>query len=65
MLSPQGQKMIMEKNYMLPVMKGVAENTPFAPLMNVKTQDYFEILPTVEVDRLLKRWTDVRRGEFN
>lgn len=65
MLSPQGQKLIMEKNYMLPVMKGVAENTPFAPLLNVKTQDHFEILSAAEVDRLLKRWTDVRRGEFN
>lgn len=65
MLSPQGQKIIMEKNYMFPVMKGVAENTAFAPLMNVKTQNEFEMLSSGEVDRLLKRWTDIRRGEFN
>lgn len=65
MLSPQGQKIIMDKNYMFPVMKGVAENTPFAPLMKIKTQDHFEILSSTEVDRLLRRWTDVRRGEFN
>lgn len=65
MLSPQGQKIIMEKNYMFPVMKGVAENTPFAPLINVKTQDYFEVLPSTEVDRLLQRWTEIRRGELN
>lgn len=65
MLSPQGQKIIMEKNYMLPVMKGVKENTPFANLPSVKTMERFEVLSTTEVDRLLKRWTDIRRGEIN
>lgn len=65
MLSNEGQKIIMEKNYMLPVMKGVRDNTPFATIPVVKTMDKFEILPTSEVDRLLKRWTDIRRGELN
>ncbi|WP_295900400.1 thiamine ABC transporter substrate-binding protein [uncultured Bdellovibrio sp.] len=65
MLSPEGQKIIMEKNYMFPVMKGVMENTPFAPLMNVKTMGQVEILSAAEVDRLLRRWTEVRRGELN
>ena len=65
MLSPEGQKIIMEKNYMFPVMKGVIENTPFAPLMNVKTLEKVEIPPAAEVDRLLKKWTEVRRGELN
>lgn len=65
MLSQEGQKLIMEKNYMFPVMKGVMENTPFAPLMNVKTMGSIEILSTAEVERLLKRWTEIRRGELN
>ncbi|WII70722.1 thiamine ABC transporter substrate-binding protein [Bdellovibrio sp. 22V] len=65
MLSPQGQKIIMEKNYMFPVMKGVIENTPFADLMNVKTMSQMEILSATEVDRLLKRWTEIRRSELN
>ena len=65
MLSNEGQKIIMEKNYMHPVMEGVRDNTPFATIPVVKTMDKFEILPTAEVDRLLKRWTDIRRGELN
>ncbi|MFS4458414.1 thiamine ABC transporter substrate-binding protein [Bdellovibrio sp. HCB2-146] len=65
MLSPEGQKIIMEKNYMFPVMKGVMENTPFAPLLNIKTLEKVEIPPAAEVDRLLKKWTEVRRGELN
>lgn len=65
MLSPEGQKLIMEKNYMFPVMKGVADNTPFAAAMDVKTDHQFEMIPSEEVDRLLKKWTEIRRGEFN
>lgn len=65
MLSPAGQKIIMEKNYMFPVMKGVMENTPFVSLINVKTMEQMEILSQTEVDRLLKRWTEIRRSELN
>lgn len=65
MLSTDGQKIIMEKNYMLPVMKGVMESTPFEALKDVPTMTKLEILPAAEVDRLLKRWTEVRRGELN
>lgn len=65
MLSPEGQKIIMEKNYMLPVMRGVMEGSAFAPLMNVRTIQEVEVLPTAEVDRLLKRWTEIRRSELN
>jgi len=65
MLSAEGQKIIMEKNYMFPVMKGVRENTPFANLPIFKMIDKYEIPSTSEVDRLLKRWTEIRRGEFN
>lgn len=65
MLSKEGQKIIMEKNYMLPVMKGVAENTMFESLLNVKVMPELEILSASEVDRILKRWTEVRRGDLN
>jgi thiamine transport system substrate-binding protein len=65
MLSKEGQKAIMEKNYMFPVMKGVSDGTPFADVPEYKTIQKFEILSTSEVDRLLKRWTEVRRGELN
>lgn len=65
MLSPTGQKIIMEKNYMFPVMKGVMDNTPFMALKNVKTMEQLEILPQAEVERLLKRWSEIRRGELN
>ncbi|WP_413295303.1 thiamine ABC transporter substrate-binding protein [Bdellovibrio sp. HCB185ZH] len=65
MLSPAGQKIIMEKNYMMPVMKGVRDGTPFATIPEYKSVPGFEIMPTAEVDRLLKRWTEVRRGNLN
>lgn len=63
MLSPEGQKIIMEKNYMLPVMKGVREGTSFAGLAEMKTLDKLEIPSSSEVDRLLKTWSEIRRGE--
>lgn len=65
MLSPEGQKIIMEKNYMFPVMKGVMEGTPFESALNVRTMDNIEMLSISEVDRLLKKWTEIRRGEVN
>lgn len=65
MLSQEGQKSIMEKNYMFPAMKGVRENTPFAAVPEFKAMQNFEIPSTTDVDRLLKRWTEIRRGELN
>ncbi|MNJ92697.1 Thiamine-binding periplasmic protein precursor [compost metagenome] len=65
MLSPDGQKIIMEKNYMFPVMKGVREGTRFGSLPDYRTIEKFEIPLSSEVDRLLKRWSEVRRGETN
>lgn len=65
MLSPTGQKIIMQKNYMFPVMKGIMENTPFESLRDFKTMEQMEILSQSEVDRLLKRWAEIRRGAYN
>lgn len=63
MLSDEGQKIIMTKNYMFPVKEGVAANTDYAPLMDVKVFDQFEIPTSEEVDRLLRIWSDHRRSE--
>ncbi len=61
MLSIEGQKIIMQKNYMLPVLKKAAEGTPFekvpVPFRLMEIQ-----FPSVsEVDRILKQWSDLRR----
>lgn len=62
-LSVEGQKIVMEKNYMFPVIQGVKDNTAFAQVPRFKTMDKIEIPSTSEVEDLLKRWSAVRRGE--
>lgn len=64
MLSPEGQKILMEKNYMFPVLKGIRENTAFGKVPNVETLP-FEVMPEKEIDRWLKTWTELRRTERN
>jgi thiamine transport system substrate-binding protein len=64
MLSPPGQKIIMEKNYMFPILKGVVDSTPFADIVDFKMQSKYEVPLSGEVERLLKRWTEIRRGNF-
>ena len=64
MLSPEGQKILMEKNYMFPVLKGIRENTAFGKVQNVETLP-FEVMPEKEIDRWLKTWTELRRAESN
>ena len=60
-LSPAVQKIIMEKNYMFPVIEGVQTGTPFdqVPAMkHLKIQ-----APSVsEKERILQKWSDLRRG---
>lgn len=63
MLSEQGQRLIMEKNYMFPIIKNVKEGTPFADVPQFKTLHEFQIPSAEEVERLLKKWTEVRRGD--
>lgn len=63
MLSHDGQKIIMEKNYMFPVLRGVKEGTPFAALSHFARTMKFEIPSDAEVERILKRWSELRRGE--
>ncbi|MBK9324037.1 MAG: thiamine ABC transporter substrate-binding protein [Bdellovibrionaceae bacterium] len=65
MLSDQGQKLIMQKSYMFPVVRNVKEGTVFADIPQFKTLGDFEIPSTQEVERLLKKWSDLRRGDSN
>jgi len=65
MLSDAGQKLIMQKNYMFPVVKNVKEGTAFAEIPQFKTMNDFQIPSAQEVERLLKKWSDLRRGDSN
>lgn len=62
-LSAEGQKIIMEKNYMFPVIKGVRQGTFFANLPDLKLMDMNVIPTSIERERLLKRWAQLRRAE--
>ena len=62
-LSPEGQKVIMEKNYMFPVVQGVKEGTVFADVPPSKTLPLGVIPNSVERERLLKKWSALRRME--
>jgi thiamine transport system substrate-binding protein len=62
-LSPEGQKVVMEKNYMFPVIKKVKEGTPFESVPKYKTLDSNVIPPMAERERILKRWSELRRGQ--
>ncbi len=63
LLSKEGQKIIMEKNYMFPVVKGVKEGTVFASIPNYKMIE-MSVIPTVmDRERILKKWAALRRGE--
>lgn len=63
MLSPEGQAVVMQKNYMFPVIRGVKEGSPFANAARFNHLMKFEIPSDAEVERLLKRWTEIRRSE--
>jgi thiamine transport system substrate-binding protein len=61
MLSVEGQKVIMQKNYMLPVFKSAAEGTPFEKVpVPFRLMD-IQYPSVTEVDRILKHWSDLRR----
>lgn len=62
-LSPQGQKIIMEKNYMFPVIKGVKEGTPFANIPPMKILPMSQLPSIADKERILKKWSNLRRME--
>lgn len=62
LLSPEGQKIIMLKNYMLPVIQGVTEGTPFASLPEFQVVDQSVVSDFIEQkDALLKKWVALKR----
>lgn len=64
MLSLEGQKIIMNRNYMFPVIKAAKDDTPFARL-TPKNLLKFEIPSSQEIDRYVKKWSELRRGDSN
>jgi thiamine transport system substrate-binding protein len=58
----EGQKIIMEKNYMFPVLKGVKEGTLFAQIPEYKTIE-IPLPKLAERERLLKKWAQTRRAD--
>ena len=65
MLSDEGQKIIMNKNFMFPVVKSAMNNSPFEPLSQFNHLSQFKIQSVSDVDFLLKSWSSIRRGEKN
>lgn len=62
-LSKPGQKVIMERNYMFPVIKGVTEGTVFSTVSQFKVFES-KVLPSIsDRERILKKWAALRRGE--
>ena len=63
MLSHDGQRVIMDKNYMFPVIKSVTKGTMFEAIPEFKTIDMTVIPNQAERERILKKWSQVRRSE--
>lgn len=63
MLSDEGQKIIMNKNFMFPVVKSALVSTPFESVAQFNHLLNFKIPSVSDVDFLIKSWTSVRRGE--
>ncbi len=62
MLSEEGQKIIMNKNYMYPVLKSVRAGTPFEPLMALEKLIPFEIPSASDIEDLFQNWSEARKG---
>lgn len=61
MMSEEGQKIIMNKNFMFPVIPSVKVGTPFNDI-NIKNIIPFEIPSVNDIEALLSDWTEVRKG---
>jgi thiamine transport system substrate-binding protein len=58
----EAQKIIMNKNYMLPVDKSVVEGTAFDTLNVYKLID-FKLYTKEEINKWLRIWSDIRKNE--
>ncbi|MFP5520110.1 MAG: thiamine ABC transporter substrate-binding protein [Bdellovibrionia bacterium] len=63
LLSPQGQKIIMEKNYMFPVVQGIRQGTPFDIVENFPIQSQVPDINQQRVDEMIRTWSILRRGD--
>lgn len=63
LLSRQGQKIVMEKNYMFPVIQGVRAGTPFNEVPSYKVVEMSVIPTAADRERIQKKWAALRRGD--
>jgi len=62
LLSPEAQKIIMSKNYMMPVIDRVKEATPFDAIKVYKTRPVKFYEPT-KIEKWINVWTEIRKNE--
>ncbi len=60
-LSPEAQKIIMEKNYMLPAVSKVSDNTLFSQIPNYSALNFITPPSIDERIEILERWIALRR----
>lgn len=63
MLSNEGQKIIMNKNFMFPVVKGVKEGTEFDTIPRYAISSQIQFVDSQYLEDLVKKWTEFRRNE--
>jgi thiamine transport system substrate-binding protein len=63
MLSSEGQRVIMEKNYMFPINHSATKGTLFESIPEFKTIDMTVIPNIAERERILKKWSLLHRSE--
>lgn len=61
MMSDEGQKIIMNKNFMFPVLTSIKQGTLFNDI-NVKNVISFEIPSVNDIESLIGDWSEVRKG---
>lgn len=61
LLTDEAQKIIMTKNYMFPVLKGIEKETPFEPLIHFPVAGLKKIPDLSERELILKKWSDLRQ----
>lgn len=62
LLSPEAQKIIMAKNYMLPAIERVKEATPFDAIKIYKTRP-IKFYEQTKIEKWINVWTEIRKNE--
>jgi thiamine transport system substrate-binding protein len=60
-LNSDSQQIIMKKNYMFPVIKGVEVGTPFESYINFPTVKFNQFVSPSERELVLKKWSELRK----